>query len=78
MSDRKFPTYNRHEQFKGYDNPEILILEEEYSALEMKLRDVDWKIKEIRKNCVHNYLFSSSGMYEDNFVCSKCGEESER
>ena len=78
MSDRRFPTYNRNEQFKGYNNPEMHVLEEEYSALKMKLRTIEWKINEIRKNCVHDYLFSSSGMYEDNFVCSKCGMEGER
>jgi hypothetical protein len=78
MSDRKFPTYNRNVQYTGHDNLEVIALEEEYRTTERKLRGIGSKLNEIRKNCVHTFLFSSSGMYEDNFVCSKCGQETER
>lgn len=69
--------YERSVKYTGHNNEEIYSLLEELSKLERQVRCVEGKIRHIQSNCKHEYKFSCSGMYEDNYVCSLCGHETE-
>jgi hypothetical protein len=69
--------YERFVAYEGHNNKEIYDLFEKLNNLERQVRAVEGKIREIQFNCNHEYKFSCSGMYEDNYTCSLCGHETE-
>lgn len=71
-------TINRDETYGGYENQNVKNLVEQISVLKEMIKIAEDELYKIRSNCNHHYQFSSSGMYEDNFVCKHCGNETER
>lgn len=70
-------TFHRFEQYEGFENENIKLLQSQRDALREMLKIVEDNIVEIQSNCDHHYQFSSGGMYEDNYVCKHCGHETE-
>lgn len=60
-------------QFEGViSNKEILCLEDNLFAAQENLKMLKNKIKKIQDNCEHTLQFSSTGAYEDLYVCTQC------
>lgn len=71
-------TINRYEPYEGYDNQNVKNLVEQIGILKEMIEIAEDELNKIRSNCNHHYQFSSSGMYEDNYVCKHCGQDTER
>jgi len=72
------PTFHRYEPFESYENQNVKNLVEQIEILKEMIKIAEDELNKIRNNCHHYYQFSSSGMYEDNYVCKHCGQEDER
>lgn len=72
------PSIHRDEEYMGQSNKEIKRLDNEILSHEKKIKEAKEQIDKIQSECDHYYQFSSSGMYEDNYVCKHCGHETER
>ena len=70
-------TFSR-DQYLGHDNQEIKDLLNEFYNLEAQKLSIKLKIAEIRDNCEHDFKLVCTGVYEDYYQCSKCGEEAEK
>jgi hypothetical protein len=57
---------------------EIRQLEAKKTSLYYEIDTIDDKIKNIRKNCQHEYYRSSTGMYDDTYTCIHCLNTTER
>ena len=75
--EKKHITYSRDE-YTGCANIEIGLLEMELSNTYKKIISLNSEIEKIQSNCLHEYKFVCSGMYQDNYSCCLCGHESER
>lgn len=42
-------------------------------ALKLQLKVINDQIDNIQNNCKHEYYLYSEGMYDDTYVCNKCG-----
>lgn len=67
-----------NEEYTGYSNEEIKQLNKEIQDHLTIIKELQEKIKNIRSNCNHIYLFESSGPYEDYYSCKICGNETEK
>jgi hypothetical protein len=65
---------NRYENYKGFDNQEIIDLLNVQDNLVKQIKDIDNKIKIIQDNCDHDFLFYCSTGYYDEYICCKCGK----
>lgn len=70
-------TYSR-DQYEGHENEKIISLHSELEDNISERKRIENDIYEIQSKCIHQYMFSSQGMYEDNYVCRLCGHESEK
>ena len=66
-------TYSRHINYEGHSNKRIQEIEEEIQHLEGAVNALQAEKEHIRDMCDHDFLFVSSGPYEDVYQCSKCG-----
>ena len=69
--------YNRDEKYTGHSNEEIVSLMQSLNDCEFEMRKIRGDIREIRDKCDHEFQFCCSGMYDDNYQCKHCGEETE-
>jgi hypothetical protein len=69
-------TYS-YDEYNGLINNEIIILFDKLNECKIIQNKIEEKIKNIQNNCIHEYMFSSKGMYDDNYICKLCGNESE-
>lgn len=77
MNNKNKITYSDHEYY-GHNNKEIKSLTNDLRKAKAKIRKIEQRIKDIQDNCVHEYMFVCSGMYEDSYTCIKCGYETEK
>ena len=70
-------TYS-YDQYEGHGNERIISLHSELEDNIAERKRIENEIYEIQSNCIHIYKFSSSGAYEDNYVCELCGHETEK
>ena len=63
----------------GYDklHDPILELENKRNELELDIKSINRQIEIIRSNCKHEFYFSSFGIFDDIFICNKCGKRVE-
>jgi len=73
----KYVTYSR-EPYEGYVSVEIKAADEKIHEMKKEIKRLEESVYNLRSRCIHEYMFSSMGMYEDNYRCRICGEESER
>lgn len=71
-------TYHRYEPYEMHTNQNVKNLIEQVGILKELIKINEDELKRIQSECNHYYQFSSSGMYEDNYVCKHCGHETER
>ena len=71
------PTFYRYDPYIGHENREVKLLTEQINTLKDMIKIAEDELNKIQSNCNHEYQFSSSGMYEDNYVCKLCGHETE-
>lgn len=74
------PIFHRNEQYNAslFVNQNVENLKEQIGILKQMIKVAEDELYKIQTECNHDYYFSSSGMYEDNFVCIHCGHETER
>lgn len=72
------PRFYREEEYVGHSNQRINELNKHLVTLNKMIKTTEDSIDKIQSECDHHYQFSSSGMYEDNYVCKHCGHETER
>lgn len=70
-------SFHRYEEYKGHNNEEIKKLQRKIWDYEKKIKEAEEEIYKIQSACNHHYQFSSTGPYEDNYVCSLCGHDTE-
>ncbi len=75
-TERKHVIYS-YEEYTGCKKIEIGLLKNEILDAYKKIKSVENEIDAIQDDCVHEYKFTSRGMYEDNYVCCICGHETE-
>jgi hypothetical protein len=68
-------TYNRQTRYVGHENEEIISLMCDLNDVKAEIRRIEGDIEKIQDNCVHQYLLSCKGPYEDLFECKLCGHE---
>jgi len=73
----KHITYSYY-QYEGHENEKIISLHSELEDNIAERKRIENEIYEIQSKCIHQYMFSSNGMYEDNYICRLCGHESEK
>lgn len=71
------PTFHRYSRFEGFENESIKSLQNQIEFLRESIKISENIIYDIQSNCAHNYMYSSSGMFEDNYICKHCGHEIE-
>lgn len=69
------PKVNREKKYQGHSNEDIKSYNKKIFELRKEIQVLEEKIVEIRNNCDHQFLFWSSGMYEDSYYCELCGEK---
>ncbi len=70
----KFNTYS-YDQYVGYSDNRIKSLKKDLSEALLLAQVIENEIIKIQNDCIHTYMFSANGAYEDSYVCSKCGHE---
>ena len=71
----KLYSYSRVGYYNGYDNEEILSLQNELNNCRSNLHRIKNAIEIIQNNCPHEYIFRSRCMYDDRYTCKKCGHD---
>ncbi len=66
-------TFSRHINYQGHSNKRIKEIDNEILHLEGTINALRAEKEQIRDKCDHDFLFVSSGPYEDVYQCSKCG-----
>ena len=67
-------TYS-YDKYDGRNNEAIISLINDLNDCKNEQCRIENKIDEIQNNCVHEYMFSSQGMYDDCYTCKKCGHD---
>ena len=71
---QKYNTYS-DDPYVGHSNDHIKLLRKEKSEALSRAKELENEITEIQNNCIHTYLYAFKGMYDDNYICSKCGHD---
>ena len=75
---KKPDKYDRYVTYDGLRlNPEIIELKKKRYALDSEIKSIIDQMNLIRDKCEHEYEFSCRGMYEDSYICAKCGDITE-
>ena len=54
---------------------EIIKIEKEVEELESQKHNIENEIKDLMKNCSHNFIYIGHDSHHDYYKCNKCGIE---